>query len=335
MISRVGYSVEEVIDDYSNGYSVVEIANKYATTSSIIRKLLKDNGVIVKKVSSDEFDQSVVSEFKEGKTVNDISKKFEVSAKSVRRILKKNDLNADPVEIEGNNGCLTKSDYSNIRALADKGYSVEQIGEMYNFDNIKAGRVYRQALKSFNLSISDEKKTKSVPKKDDTKKTRSVSKEEEDKIKQLLLEGKSKYSITAETGRSYNVVTRIEKELGLSKSEVKSSTKDDIKTKSKSTKKTKSKSESTKKTKSKTKSKSKDLIENHNPYFKSYEEKKEYLDGLYKEGRWKILSRSEFSRLFTRGSSLSEPDYLLSDDSDMTTFVVSDLDIYKNMFFDI
>lgn len=325
MISRVGYSVEEVIDDYSNGYSVVEIANKYATTSSIIRKLLKDNGVIVKKVSSDEFDQSVVSEFKEGKTVNDISKKFEVSAKSVRRILKKNDLNADPVEIEGNNGCLTKSDYSNIRALADKGYSVEQIGEMYNFDNIKAGRVYRQALKSFNLSINDEKKTKSVPKKDDTKKTRSVSKEEEDKIKQLLLEGKSKYSIVAETGRSYNVVTRIEKELGLSKSEVKSSTKDDIKTKSKSTKKTKSKS----------KSKSKDVIENHNPYFKSYEEKKEYLDGLYKEGRWKILSRSEFSRLFTRGSSLSETDYLLSDDSDMTTFEVSDLDIYKNMFFDI
>ena len=303
MISTVGYSVEEVINDYNNGYGVAEIANKYATTSKVIRKLLKDNGVDIKKSSSkeidDDFIQYVVSEFKDGKTVKYISSDSETSDKLIRKILKKNKLNADVVKTAEESESLVREDYTAIRSLIDKGYSMEQIAEMYSLNNQKAIRVFKQAL---TLTLVSETKPKKKEISGD-KKSRSISKEEEDKIKKLLSEGRSKRSISIELNRSYNVITRIEKELKSDKTNSVSK-----------------------------KNKPKDSIENHNPCFKSYEEKKKYLDGLYGRGNWKILTRDEFRRLIEIKTSKEQ-------DSDvprnMSAIEASKFDAYKDMFFDI
>lgn len=303
MISTVGYSVEEVINDYNNGYCVAEIANKYATTSKVIRKLLKDNGVDIKKSSSketdDNFIQYVVSEFKDGKTVKYISSDSETSDKLIRKILKKNKLNADVVKTAEESESLVREDYASIKKLIDKGYSMEQIAEMYSLNNQKAIRVYKQALTSKSVS---EPKSKKKEKSGD-KKSRSIPKEEEEKIKKLLSEGRSKRSISIELNRSYNVITRIEKELKSDK----------ISSVSK-------------------KNKPEDVMENHNPCFKSYEEKKKYLDKLYGRGNWKILTREEFRRLLKIKTSEEQ-------DSDvprnMSAIEASKFDAYKDMFFDI
>lgn len=303
MISTVGYSVEEVINDYNNGYGVAEIANKYATTSKVIRKLLKDNGVDIKKSSSketdDDFIQYVVSEFKDGKTVKYISSDSETSDKLIRKILKKNKLNADVIKTAEESESLVREDYTAIRKLIDKGYSMEQIAEMYSLNNQKAIRVYKQALTSTLVSETKPKKKEISG----DKKSRSIPKEEEEKIKKLLSEGRSKRSISIELNRSYNVITRIEKELKSDKTNSVSK-----------------------------KNKSEEVIENHNPCFKSYEEKKKYLDGLYGEGNWKILTREEFRRLLEIKTSEEQ-------DSDvprnMSAIEASKFDAYKDMFFDI
>lgn len=317
MISTVGYSVEEVINDYNNGYSIVDIANKYATTSSIIRKVLKDNGVSIRNCNKEndvDFIQYVLSEFKQGKTVNDISDSSGASAKLIRKILKKNKLNADVVKTSKESKTLSIGDYENIKKLVKKGYSQEQISEMYSLDKKRGAVIYKKSL----ILYQNSKKTENKPYKEKTSyknPNHFVSNEEEEKIKQMLLEGKSKRSISKELNRSYNVITRIEKQIkGESSTKVKkpSKNKDSIISKLKKT------------TVNKEKSSQEDTPINNNSCFSSYEEKKEYLDKLYGEGKWKILTREEISELIRLKMEskrcISDLLHLASTDDDFYTY---------------
>ena len=307
MISAVEYSVTDVLNDYKRGYTVTEIANRYVTTSKVINKILEDNGVKVRgaKASSAEFTNSVLVEFTEGKTIKEISSLLQSSEENVRKVLKKKKYDVEIKMTKEQSDNLVQEDYQRIHEFIEKGYSVEQIAEMYNLDRKRSVKVYTQAAKLSN-----------TPKKPKTsnKKINVLSDEEKELIKKLLNDGRSKNSIAKETGRSYNTVEKIAKEMGLVSNT--------------------SKPKSTSKT-SKTSKKRSITNTNRNEFFSSYEEKKKYLDDHYGVGHWKILTRREIYKLWFAEEEDYSDDILEDKGINMSLLEASKTGAYDNMYIDI
>lgn len=84
---------DDIITDYEeNGFSIVNLSKKYEFSIRTIKKLFKENGVIIraKKCNLEKYHPEILSMYRKGYSESDISKVYEVPKEYIIRILDNN-----------------------------------------------------------------------------------------------------------------------------------------------------------------------------------------------------------------------------------------------------